>query len=265
MRLRPSLGLLLGLLALPAARGQDVKPAVLPNGGVHRMEIFNGPTRTVHYFPSMKSSPGERQSWRDLERAENEQGYVDDLQALRRENVSGERQLEAARQAIQPLLYSWSFDRGYAAGYLGGTYAPTSYGYPYAYSYYAPYSYRAYGAENVSQSLENGIGPEGVIKSEIARVIARQATAEYTAAVDRQLSQALAAMPGDGKTGDVRPVVFERSGPPQMVTVSLKSGDKVEGRAVYEDADWIIVRTATEEERLRKSEVVRVSIKTEKK
>src|SRR5260370_19233253 len=107
--------MVLGLLAAPAAWGQDVKPAAPPNTGVHTMEIFDGPTRTVHFFTSSKSSPSERQMYRDLERAENEASYVANLQALRLQYVTGERMLEARRQVEQQQLYGWDLDRTYTA------------------------------------------------------------------------------------------------------------------------------------------------------
>src|SRR4051812_10024596 len=91
----------LGLLLTGAARAQDVRPAAATaDRGPHRMEIWNGPIRTVHYFPS-GNSPGEALSLRELARAENEADNLDDLQALRRQYLAGERILEARRQRTQ--------------------------------------------------------------------------------------------------------------------------------------------------------------------
>jgi hypothetical protein len=262
MRLKASLGLVLGLLTAPAVWGQDVKPAV-SDKGAHRMEIYDGPTRTVAYFPTKKdASPGERQMYRDLERAENEESYVANLQALRRQYLAGERMLETRRQLEQQQLYGWNFDKSYSAGYLGTSYAP--YGYPY-------YGYGSYGGGSfatanvaISQTLGTGIGPEGVIKQEIAKVIAHQSTPEYTAAVDRQLERAVAALTGDGKPAE-RYAAYDPQGPPRMGTVLLKGGDKLEGKLLYEDPEWIVVQTAAGAERVRMSEVTRVIVKVEKK
>ena len=52
---------------------------------------------------------------------------------------------------------------------------------------------------------------------------------------------------------DVRPVAAE---PP--VTVYLKGGEKVEGRLVRDDADWIAVETDKATVNVRRSEVMRV-------
>jgi hypothetical protein len=252
MRVKASLGMVLGLLAAPAAWGQDVKPAAPPNSGVHTMEIFDGPTRTVRLFPSSKS-PGERQMYRDLERAENEASYAANLQALRLQYVTGERLLEARRQVEQQQLYGWNFDRAYGAGYLGGAYTGTAYGYP----YYGAGPYMGAGVA-VSQTLGTGIAPDGVIKQEMAKVIALHSTPDYTAMVDRQLREAVAALPGDGKPGDLRFVAFE--------TILLKNGEKLEGRVLREDADWVVVQTAAGgRERVRTSEVMRVSTKPPEK
>jgi hypothetical protein len=255
MRVKASLGMVLGLLAAPAAWGQDVKPATPPKGP-HVMEIFDGPSRTVHYIFPANASPGERQMYRDLERAENEQSYVANLQALRRQYVTGERMLEARRQIEQQQLYGWNFDRAFGAGYLGGAYPAAPYSYPYyGYGYYGAGPY--WGASlAVSQTLGTGIAPDGVIKQEMAKIIALNSTPEYTAKVDRQLSEAVAALPADGK--EVPVATHE--------ILTLKSGDKIEGRVIREDADWIVMQTAAGgREKVRTSDVVRVSTKPPEK
>jgi hypothetical protein len=259
------LGALLGLIAAPAAWGQEVKPASSGNGGAHRMEIVEGASRTVHYF-TKSDSPGERQAYRDLARAENEMAYADNLLALRRQYLFGERALEGSRQYLQPLLYGRTVDQAYNAG-LGGTYS------------YGPGGYWGGGGGGwggwgggwgggapggATNSLAIGIGPEGVIKEELAKTFARQATPEYLAAIDRQYNQSVAALKPD-KEGKPRFVGPEDVQPPRMVTATLKGGDKIEGKLLREDADWLVIQTKAGEERVRMSEVTRVSTKTDGK
>src|SRR5438067_397022 len=88
-------------LLAAAATAADVKPAAAPAGPeVHRMVIVNGPTTTVHYF-SVGLSTSDQAALRDLERAENDAAYADDLQALRRQYVADELQLEPHRRTVQ--------------------------------------------------------------------------------------------------------------------------------------------------------------------
>ena len=59
-------------------------------------------------------------------------------------------------------------------------------------------------------------------------------------------------------------MAFGPNAPPRNGTVLLKGGEKIEGRIVYEDADWIVVQTAAGDERVRMGDVTRVTTKTEK-
>src|SRR5260370_36525244 len=108
--------LLLGVSLVPAAQGQlpekapqpkplPAKPATLEKDslGVHKMEIIEGPNRTVRYFGG--GSPGERSALMDLERAENDLDYARNLQDLKRQYVNSERILEPQRRYVQEQLY----------------------------------------------------------------------------------------------------------------------------------------------------------------
>jgi len=103
MRTARVLAAALASAALLAASGAaaDVKPAAAPAGPeVHRMVIRNGPTTTVHYF-SVGLSASDQAALRDLERAENDAAYADDLQALRRQYVTDELIVEPHRLGLQ--------------------------------------------------------------------------------------------------------------------------------------------------------------------
>src|SRR5262245_57512226 len=107
-----SLAALLMLAATGFAQNNKVKPAVGPaddkdEPGVHRMEIYNGPLRTVHYI-YRGLAPSEAQAVRELERAENENILASDLLALRQQYASGERTFDAQRRFRQEQLYGYS-------------------------------------------------------------------------------------------------------------------------------------------------------------
>ncbi len=252
------------LLALAApARGQDVRPAVQtpPGGAVHRMEIYNGPARMVHYFTN-SASPGEHASLAALERAENEAAYVRDLLGLRHRYVRDDGALDARRLVVQQRLYGLSVN-GASFGYQNGTSGYPAGAYPYVFGY-AGYNGASYGygtSRAVTESLANGIGDEGVLKTELARVIAAQATPEYAATVARYQDAVLAqaARSDTLRAGlrlpdnKVRPAALEA-----RAVVTLKGGDKLEGTLVHEDNDWVTLDTGKKEVMVRTSEVVRV-------
>src|SRR6476620_7074550 len=97
---------LVGMLPAAAASGQAVRPAAETRepAGPFKMEIYNGPNRTVHYFPGT-TSPGEAAALRDLERSENEVAYLEGLQTLRQQYVNDERFLQTNRSVVQDRLY----------------------------------------------------------------------------------------------------------------------------------------------------------------
>src|SRR5262245_19490890 len=103
---------------------QGVKPAARGGArpGVQQMEIFNGGTRTVRYF-GRDLSPSESTMLRELERLENESGYVGDLQSLKRQYVASERLLETNRALVQQSLYG----REISTSASGTVYADTGF------------------------------------------------------------------------------------------------------------------------------------------
>lgn len=266
----------LAALALAAslgspARAQPTKPASDGDSAVRRMEIWNGPSRTVHYF-SRDLSPGEAASLRDLERAENDLAVADQVHGLRFLYLRNERSLEQRRGQVNPLLYGYSSE--YAAGLIPGVVgggSPRYATYPYGFggfgSYYGGYPYPAASASlgTATNSLGLGVGNEGVLKNELARGLADAATSDagraaraYDAAAARVAeSDRLRAGLGWGKGGVVAAGHERRVGGP--VSVTTKDGKTLDGTLVADDPEWITVETAKEEVMLRKSEVTRVA------
>jgi hypothetical protein len=257
-----------------AGAQQPAKPAADTEARVHRIEIWNGPVRTVTYL-SQGYSPGEESALRDLARAENEMAIADEIQGLRRQYLRNERTLEARRGQVNPLLYGYSSE--YAAGLFPG-YVPGSFGYgnfagfPYGVGGFGNvvgtfgYPGAAASLGTVTNSLANGVGSEGVIKDVLAQTLAPAAAPEAVARAARAYDTAVARVAdsdrlrtalGWGK-GPIATVGHERSvgGP---VTVTTKDGKSYEGTLVQDDPEWITVDTKTEEVSLRKSDVTRIA------
>jgi hypothetical protein len=248
-------------------------------GRVVRTEIYNGGTRTVRYNGA-GISPGEAQSLRELERLENETSYLRSLEDLKKEYVASERILEPYRRSVQQMEYGVDRSMGYGAFAGGYGYAPAVYagwgGFPsyavgtYGWGGYAPYGFGAYGMGSESRSLATGMGGnEGVMKANIARTIAAQATAEYASAVDRAAERAVVrasasptlrvalGMPAERAPkagGDIRTVATD-----SPVTLTLTSGEVVRGQKYEEKGNWFIVTLSGGKTlRLRENEVARI-------
>jgi hypothetical protein len=304
IRLSKGLGVALGALLVASAPGQQptaplpapvIRPPAVTTAPARtvrgvgsesepaavKMEIFEGPNRTVRYFGN--GSPGEQAMLGDLERAENEMAYLKDLQALRRQYVTSERTVEPMRRYVQEQLYGTSIGTSWT-NLQGGVFASGGYGYTpgYAYPYAYPYNYGGYGypgmtaylggsSTEIMRSLAYGVGDEGCLKNAIAPVIAQQAgSADYQAAVRRnyttamghvasspQLAKALDLTPEKGGGSTVVPAAAEtdRAFP---VMLYLKDGSSVGGDKMTEDGDWYVVEAGKTEHRVRKSEVVRI-------
>ncbi len=257
-----------GLLASAVGAADVVKPAAASTvPEVHKMVILNGPTTTVHYF-SVGLSISDETALRDLERAENDAAYADDLQALRRIYTADELLLAPYRAVVQQGLYGRSITRDYSRFLTGAGYGPGSYGYPYSYGSY----FNGYGAympsfasssSVVNQSLANGVGDEGALKTAMAPVIASQAGAEYGAAAHAYTT----AMNRVGDSESLRTamnvnprggVVAAANVQTRRATLLLKSGEKVDGAVTHEDDDWVTVDNGTDEVSVRKADVVRI-------
>ena len=264
-------GILLAGVMASAVQAADVRPAVAPVGPeVHKMVILNGPTYTAHYFSSGLSD-SDQATLRDLERAENDADYAQDLQSLRRQYVAEELVQSANRAVVQQGLYGRSVTRSYDLQ-VGTGYGP-GYGYNGGLGFAPGYLYGGYGygyggsafassSSTINQSLANGVGDEGTLKTAMARVIAAQANSEfaasaghaYTTALNRAASSdALRTALGMGRPGVGTPVVG-----PEHVTLTLKSGEKIDGDLIDEDNDWMTVHTLNDKVSVRKAEVTRI-------
>jgi hypothetical protein len=185
------------LLAASAAWAQPADKPADDGRGVYRMEIFNGPVRTVHYVYGPGLAPNEAAAVRDLERAENAVGLADELQQLRYEYVRNEREMERYRHHIQMLLYGYSSVSSVNALAWAGSYPGYGYYYPgYGWPYGAGYGYGFSGAAagysaTAVNSLANGIGDEGVIKTTLARSLLDASAPDYAAHAGANYNAAL--------------------------------------------------------------------------
>jgi hypothetical protein len=257
----------------PPARAQPDKPGGDRESGVRRMEVWNGPVRSVYYF-SYGTSPGEEASLRDLERAENALAVADQVQGLRALYLRNERVLAQRRGQVNPLLYGYSSEYsaelfpGVITAGFGGVGGYPYYGYGAFGNFGGGLAYPGAGAliGSVGNSLAFGVGNEGVMKNELTRGLAEATSPEAVARAGRAYDTAVARVAssdrlrtglGWGK-GDVATVSHERAigGP---VTLTLKDGKTIDGTLLENDADWITVETRTEEITLRKSEVTRIT------
>jgi len=217
-------------LGLPAFAEPPIKSAADSDSRVHRLEIWNGPVRSVHFF-SQGVSPGDETALRDLTRAENDLALTDEVLRLRRSYVTNERILEHRRGE---LLSLWLGDYGLA-------YAPSWYGYP------APLS-----------GPVAGFGPEGVLRADLGRSLAQSVAPEAVARTVRSYDLA-AARVADSKVGSkIGLVKGERIVGPAITLVLKKDNEKITGNLVNEDNTWITVETAKETITVRKADVDRM-------
>jgi len=263
-------------------------------GSVTKMEIFNGPSRTVRYFGT-NLSPAEASTVRELETLENESTYARDLQTVKREYVRSEQVLEPSRRVYQQVIYNpdnllwptyaaWPGAYGYGGygyGGYGGYGAPSAHASyfrtPFVNTAYLPLSgpgYSYLGASGGVGGLPDALPAESRIKDAMSAVIAREATPEYVTQLERAtervamratVSPTLRVAFGlpDPKTAlreryDYRLAEGEVSGP-SRITLTLKGGDQIRALKMREDGDWFVIDTAEESLRIRQSEVVRIS------
>lgn len=113
-----TLALLGGSPFLTSAHAQEPKPAEPRGPEARRVEVYNGPIRTVTYDLT-GLSPRLQALYRQLELAENELSLTDQLGALKQEYVNNERKLEARRTWLQ--LYGYPGPGGAGLGYSGGS------------------------------------------------------------------------------------------------------------------------------------------------
>jgi hypothetical protein len=267
-------GTLCASLLFATAGFAQVKPAQSSDPGVHRLVIYNGAERTVHYVTNGESLATDPAALRDLERVENEAALAGQLAALRREYVNDEQLLEKRRTNVQLQFYGYASDAGY--GYPG--YYRGYYGYPYGSAYYGG-AYGGFGGS--SWNLAAGNGYEGAIKTDMAQTLATQATPEYAARVARQHDAALArlgnaspsirAAVGISDRGGVRPAAappdqdspeeVRLAAPGAQVVVTRRfdnTTEKIEGTVVRDTGEWLVLQTSAGKRTLAKHQIVDV-------
>jgi hypothetical protein len=270
--------LLFGACATLPALAQEGKARV------HKMEIYNGPYRTVHYFTD-GASPGDEAALRDLERAENEAAVADQVSSLRRLYVANERALEQRRGQVQPLLYGYSSE--YTASLVtpaptflprrnfgwAGFPTPFAVGSGYYYGAY-PYSVYPYGAGGggfgsspfpvvggmvgtVSNSLAHGVSDEGRLRAEVLRPMT---TPEYAAQLRRNYDSAVARVADSPALRENKILaVGNPSADKAPDLVVLKDGTRIEG-VIQKETDTHIVIQGKDKRTVQvlKSEVTQV-------
>jgi len=295
VNLSRGLGVLLGALATTMAQGQPitvVKPAQAKtrpvqttsdehrsSGAVHRIELYSGPHHSIAYMPSDNVSNNDRVTAREMERAENEQIYVRDLERLKQQYVNSERVSEPQRRAVQKDLYGKSittnesaadyssrrFNTGYGGigsypGYLGYNAYPGYLGYGGygGFGGYAGYGnrrgfsngYAGSASESMTRSLQFGVGDEGRFKDEMVKVIAQQASPEYADAAQRHYHTALshaAASPAVARamsphtTANVSADEDELSYPKDSEVVVWSGNEKYSGTVKADRPNWLIL------------------------
>jgi hypothetical protein len=253
-------GLAVGLALAGPAHAQ-VKKAEPPPAGpeVHKMEIYNGSLRTVAYY-NTGLSQGDSALLRDLERAENEISFTDHLLALRSQYAVDEQALQAHRRNLQMLLYGYNADLSSSAfaasgggpgnGYLG----PWGGGWGWGGGGYGSYNgwggYASAGAStDITHTLAVGMGDEGVIKNELAKILASPVIPDLAARAEKSLAVASARVsesPGLAaaldKTAPGYGIQRAAEGPD---VVTLKSGATVKGTIVSKNPDWLEVMVPT--------------------
>jgi hypothetical protein len=168
------------LLALAwTANAQEKPPAQAKEPASHRMEIYNGPYRSIHYF-SDGASAAEQAKLRDEERRENEVAVGDQVHALLRQYLADESILQRRRRDVQLLFYGHSnvVNEWLLGGQVMGAY-PYGFGadWPgyYRYGPYGGYGYSGYGYggywPGTVTSMNGVLGDEGPLKAEIIRAL----------------------------------------------------------------------------------------------
>src|SRR5579875_246000 len=274
--------ILLGILALMLAHSRQTTAAEPPPGSVHRMVIQEGANRRVHYIASGNLSTSDRLAAANLERAENELAYVNDLQQLKLQYVRSERSLEPWRRYVQEWLYGARISYGVSnSGYVNylpnGIYGvPGTYGYnPFYFPSFYGYGYRcgAYaslGGSSYSEthSLQFGMGDEGRVKDALVQGIARQALPEYAAAVMRDYEAAVsraATSPvlsrdlGLSKSAAPTPSA-EPTFPKGSKAAIWVGNEKYVGTIKDDRPGWVVLQIDKADVTVRKSEITRAEV-----
>jgi len=272
-------GVALGVALTTSLFGQSpTGRRAVARGKVTRMEIFDGSRQTVRYF-SDNVSPGESSTLRDVERLENEMSYLNNLQALKSQYVTSERLMETHRRIVQRQLYGQESTRS-TYGSVVSNYGYGGYNYPsFGLNGYGNYGYGNSGtmatagdSSTVTQTLADGVGPEGKIKEAMATVLASQATPEYASKIDRAYDVAMmraSSSPTLAVALGVRTDAESRRRDGNLlagaemplaapVVVTLQDGERILGDKITEKGDFYVVDKANGSEEVRKTAVMRI-------
>jgi hypothetical protein len=276
----------LGLIAagwLAASSGVWSQDRPAPDtGSVHRLEITNGPDRTVHLVGTSNTSAADRQRLRDLEKARADLAQANELQRLRSDYISNESRMEQQRfetnyrlagttHAFAPGIYPdmvpvvdsrilFESELGWGWGWGSGFYGL---GFP-GYGYGAGLAWGPSWGSGSGGSVASQFVSDSALKTDLMAGLAERATPEFAEQAQRNYAAALAnarqsetiaralGKPAD----DVQPVAAEL--PREVV---LRSGDKIEGNIVKRDNDWVVLDTATGRVEVRTAEVAQIRSK----
>jgi hypothetical protein len=253
------------------AQAQEVLPPeanpYVKKGRPYRVEVNNGPTRTVQYI-GVGLTPDVRLTVRELERVENSAAYSREVLALKRQYVRDEKLVEANRtvaqaKALAPeISYPNYFGLG---GYLGSGYyfggLPVGLGYPTYPSVYSGYRGGFLGAalstgSFTTSSLGYSLPDDSVLKSSLSQTIAAQSTPEYAATLNRDAEHVAlrayasptirvalglpSAEDGRRERNAIRAVVEDFS-PTAPVTVTMKNGTVYRGTKTRAAEGWLVI------------------------
>ncbi len=118
----------------------------------------------------------------------------------------------------------------------------------------------------MTRNLAFGVGDEGPIKAALAQGVAKNASAEYSASVERDQGRAYVRAAGSSTLRTALRLPDSKGSPeafasssPSPVTITVKGGEQYRGTSAEENKDWIsITLTDGRKVRLRMSEVTRI-------
>jgi hypothetical protein len=285
-------GLVLAVLAIVAMPSLSLMRAADNEPDVHRLDIFNGSVRTVHYYGKGLNAE-ESASLQELEQAQN------DLAAARAARMTPQHREEtgaAATPYVVPPLYFGDllpaflsnlnyalsdsapvFPFGYAYtgypaalpytgwGYFGNP-APVAYTGPYfgygsgsirSAAATSPQVLNMDGNGRVRAAADEHEGAQEAPEVSVAEARKRLEAAQARVKRSERLSKAL-------KLPEIVPAAEERANAP-TVTVTMKNGATHKGRLIQENKDTVVVETATAVVEIRRNEVASVAREKPKK
>jgi hypothetical protein len=277
------LGIVLGVVLAGTAHGQAITVAraaqpkapppkaapAPPPASVHRLVVFEGPNRSVHYITAGNVSTADRLAAFELERAENALAYYQDLQRLKQQYVNSERILEPQRRYVQEQLYgtqiaysgsSVGYTGGSSGGWGNGPFVWGGYGYPRSFG-----GYTGATSYQVVRSLQYGMGDEGRFKDMMVQAITADASADrapvllrdYEAAAARAAASPILSRDLGLQKGTAPPEAREPSFTKGSKITVWTGNDKYEGTVQEDRPGWVVLQTAKAEVTLRKSAITR--------